>query len=89
VRSMRSSPAPPANEPAVMCSESVYWRCHRRLVSDAAELVRGVTVMHLGHDGRLSRHRLTEGVRRDGTLVAYDGGTVPIHQAVSTESISW
>lgn len=57
---------------AVMCSEAVYWRCHRRLVSDAAELQRGVEVQHLGHDGRLSRHRMTDGVRRDGALVAYD-----------------
>ncbi len=57
---------------AVMCSEAVYWRCHRRLISDAAELVRGVTVLHLGHDGRLSRHRPTEGVREEGGLLVYD-----------------
>ncbi|MCD6638979.1 MAG: DUF488 domain-containing protein, partial [Nocardioides sp.] len=25
---------------AVMCSESVWWRCHRRLVADAAVLLR-------------------------------------------------
>ena len=61
---------------AVMCSESVYWRCHRRLVSDGAQLVRGVDVEHLGHDGKLTPHRLTEGVRRDSDadLVTYDDG---------------
>ncbi len=29
---------------AVMCSESVWWRCHRRLVADVAVLGRGVPV---------------------------------------------
>jgi uncharacterized protein (DUF488 family) len=58
----------------VMCSETLWWRCHRRLVSDAAVLLHGVTVRHLGHDGRLGPHRPSEGARVvDGQLV-YDGG---------------
>ena len=36
----------------VMCSESVWWRCHRRLLADHLVLVRGVDVVHLMHDGR-------------------------------------
>lgn len=32
--------------PAIMCSEAVPWRCHRRLITDAL-LVRGVTVRHI------------------------------------------
>jgi uncharacterized protein (DUF488 family) len=63
---------------SVMCSESVYWRCHRRLISDAAVLGRSATVLHLGHDGRLSEHRLTEGVRFDDGLTIYDGGVAPL-----------
>jgi uncharacterized protein (DUF488 family) len=47
----------------VMCSESVWWRCHRRLVADAAVLARGVAVEHLMHDGRLVPHPLTAGAR--------------------------
>ena len=59
----------------VMCSESVWWRCHRRLVADFAELARGAAVQHLMHDGRLLPHRLSEGVRRrDDGLLVYDGG---------------
>jgi len=59
----------------VMCSESVWWRCHRRLVADAAELARGFAVEHLMHDGRLLPHRLTDGVRlTDDDRVRYDGG---------------
>ena len=60
---------------AVMCSESVYWRCHRRLIADAAELGRQVTVVHLGHDGRCQPHRLTEGVRAADQGVRYDVGS--------------
>lgn len=63
------------NRAAVMCSESVYWRCHRRLIADAAVIGRGATVLHLGHDGRLSPHQLTEGVRSAGGRPVYDLGT--------------
>jgi uncharacterized protein (DUF488 family) len=59
---------------AVMCSEAVYWRCHRRLIADAAEIERDVVVRHLGHDRSLARHRLTDGVRGDGNLLLYDSG---------------
>lgn len=64
---------------AVLCAESVWWRCHRRLLADAAELVGGATVRHLMHDGRLMPHRVTEGARRAGDHVVYDvGGDVPL-----------
>ena len=53
---------------AVMCSESVWWRCHRRLVADVAVLGRGVPVTHLMPDGRLAPHRPS-----DGAVVAGDG----------------
>lgn len=64
---------------AVLCAESVWWRCHRRLLADAAELVGEATVRHLMHDGRLVPHRVTEGARRAGDHVVYDvGGDVPL-----------
>jgi uncharacterized protein (DUF488 family) len=46
---------------AVMCSESVWWRCHRRLIADVAVLGRGVPVTHLMPDGRLTPHRPSDG----------------------------
>jgi uncharacterized protein (DUF488 family) len=59
---------------AVMCSESVWWRCHRRLVADHVTLLTEVPLRHLFHDGRLAEHRPTDVVRvEDGRLV-YDGG---------------
>ncbi len=50
---------------AVMCSESVWWRCHRRLIADVAVLGRGVPVIHLRPDGRLTEHRPSEGAVLD------------------------
>jgi uncharacterized protein (DUF488 family) len=59
----------------VMCAETLWWRCHRRLIADAATLLGSAEVQHLGHDGRLGPHRLTEGVRVDDERrVVYDGG---------------
>ncbi|HEX5596815.1 MAG TPA: DUF488 domain-containing protein, partial [Micromonosporaceae bacterium] len=56
---------------AIMCSESVWWRCHRRLIADVVTLGWGVPVWHLMPDGRLSPHRPAAGarVRSDGLLV--------------------
>ncbi|MGA8533744.1 MAG: DUF488 domain-containing protein [Candidatus Tumulicola sp.] len=55
---------------AIMCSETLWWRCHRRLISDAALLLHGVPVQHLMHDGKLRPHIPTAGVRTtaEGTL---------------------
>jgi uncharacterized protein (DUF488 family) len=60
---------------AIMCSETLWWRCHRRLIADALVLVHGVEVCHLMHAGPPQPHRLTDGVRLlpDG-VVQYDGG---------------
>ncbi|HEX3550928.1 MAG TPA: DUF488 domain-containing protein [Candidatus Elarobacter sp.] len=56
---------------AVMCSETVWWRCHRRLIADAATLLHDVDVVHLVA-GMPQSHRPTRGVRvADGVLV-YD-----------------
>jgi len=63
-----------ASTTTVMCAESLWWRCHRRLISDFAVLMRGAAVVHLLHDGTLSPHRLTEGVRQDDGLLVYDVG---------------
>jgi uncharacterized protein (DUF488 family) len=60
---------------AAMCSESLWWKCHRRLVADAAVLGRGATVLHLGHDRRLAPHAVTSGARvTPSGLLAYDAG---------------
>ncbi|MGV0794378.1 DUF488 domain-containing protein [Mycolicibacterium sp. XJ1819] len=56
---------------AMMCSESVWWRCHRRIVADVAVVKFSVQVCHLMHDGRLVEHEPSEGarIRADGQIV--------------------
>ena len=49
---------------AVMCAETLWWRCHRRLIADAATLA-GVDVVHLMDVGKTQLHRLHESVRPD------------------------
>ncbi len=62
------------NAVAIMCAESVWWRCHRRLLADHLVLVSGVPVEHLFHDGRLVEHQPTAEARRAGDHVIYDVG---------------
>jgi uncharacterized protein (DUF488 family) len=56
---------------AVMCSESVWWRCHRRLIADVVTVGGGKEVLHLMPSGELRPHRPAEGARRrqDGLVV--------------------
>jgi uncharacterized protein (DUF488 family) len=68
----------PPDTTAIMCSESVWWRCHRRLIADHLVLVRELDVVHLMHDGRRTPHGVTDGARRDGDHVAYDVGATPV-----------
>jgi uncharacterized protein (DUF488 family) len=60
-----------AGRTAMMCSEALWWRCHRRLVADRL-VAGGDFVWHLSADGRSSRHELTAfaNVGPDG-LVTY------------------
>jgi uncharacterized protein (DUF488 family) len=64
-----------AGRVAIMCSESSWRRCHRRLVADFAQVARGVPVRHLAHDTTLEDHQPSEGLRlREDGLIIYDGG---------------
>src|SRR6185437_12729727 len=45
---------------AIMCSEAVWWRCHRRLIADNL-LARGETVLHIMGSYRLETAQLTPG----------------------------
>jgi uncharacterized protein (DUF488 family) len=63
---------------AVMCAESVWWRCHRRLLADHLVLVEGCPVEHLMHDGRRVPHPLTPGARPVGDAVLYGEPQLPL-----------
>ncbi len=61
-------------ELAIMCSETLWWRCHRRLIADALVLLHGAEVRHLMHDGSLQRAPPDAGVRRvSKATLRYDG----------------
>jgi uncharacterized protein (DUF488 family) len=55
---------------AFMCSEAVWWRCHRRIVADHL-IARGETVFHIMGKHRLEPAHLTAGavVQPDGEVV--------------------
>lgn len=42
----------------MMCAEGLWWRCHRRLISDALT-ARGWEVVHIAPDGATGLHELT------------------------------
>jgi uncharacterized protein (DUF488 family) len=54
----------------IMCAEAVFWRCHRRLVSDFL-LIQGVAVQHIMPTGELRPHELTAGAVMEGGKVTY------------------
>ena len=59
-----------ASRTAIMCSETVWWRCHRRLIADAAVLLRETPVRHIIGDAA-KPHLLTGGVRVEEGLLRY------------------
>jgi uncharacterized protein (DUF488 family) len=54
---------------AIMCSEAVWWRCHRRIVTDYL-LQRGETVFHLMDPDKVEPAKMTGSARpqKDGTI---------------------
>jgi len=57
---------------AIMCAESVPWRCHRSLVADALT-ARGVEVKHIMTATTANPHKLTPFAAVEGVRVTYPG----------------
>jgi uncharacterized protein (DUF488 family) len=57
---------------AMMCSEAVPWRCHRRLIADAL-LVRGWEVMDILSARRVEPRALTDFARVESGVLTYPG----------------
>jgi uncharacterized protein (DUF488 family) len=55
---------------AVMCAESLPWRCHRSLIADAL-LVRGFKVEHIMNNKKSLKHALTPWIKVEGTKITY------------------
>lgn len=55
---------------ALMCAESVPWRCHRSLIADAL-VVRGFQVEHIMNSKKILVHTLTPWAKAEGTHLTY------------------
>lgn len=54
---------------AIMCSEAVWWRCHRSMISDYLK-VEGWKVLHIMNMNKVEEHPFTQPARQiDGKLV--------------------
>ncbi len=56
---------------AYMCSEGLWWRCHRRIISDHL-VVRGWMVRHIMPAGKLTDHTLPDFARIEAGRLIYD-----------------
>ena len=58
------------HRPAIMCAETLWWRCHRRIITDYL-LADGNKVVHILGPGKTEPGRLTEAAmpQADGTLL--------------------
>lgn len=66
-----------AERTAVMCAETRWWRCHRRMISDAL-VAAGCEVRHLLREGEVEPHRMHPAARLDeGGHLVYDVGAQP------------
>ena len=53
-----------------VCTEALFWRCHRQLVSDALT-IRGHRIGHIFDAEKVEHHRLTKFSRVEGTRLTY------------------
>ena len=62
---------------AFMCAETLWWRCHRRMLSDRLT-IDGWDVVHLLAIGKSEPHRLWDVARLVNGRLVYDGGAVAL-----------
>ena len=57
---------------AIMCSEALWWRCHRSLISDYLK-VKGFDVVHIIGVGKSEPHPFTSAARVVDGELSYRG----------------
>jgi uncharacterized protein (DUF488 family) len=55
---------------AIMCAEVLWWRCHRRLISDVLTSL-GITVEHIMGDEKVERHKIAPPAHIVGGAISY------------------
>ena len=58
---------------AILCSEAVWWRCHRALIADDLK-ASGARVLHLIGHGKISEHPYTAAASVEGGVLSYGLG---------------
>lgn len=76
VRSLQALIALPGSC-AVMCAESLPWRCHRSLIADAL-LARGIPVAHIMSATTANPHKMTSFAHVEGTQLTYPAETLEL-----------
>jgi uncharacterized protein (DUF488 family) len=71
---------------ALMCAETLPWRCHRSLIADAL-LARGWQVFEILSEKEARPHVLPRFARLDGTRVVYEGGELPLERERADPSL--
>jgi len=54
----------------IMCAETLFWKCHRRLLSDYL-VAQDIIAQHILDSGKLQQHRLTLEAQIEGDHVLY------------------
>lgn len=74
-----------AKTTAYMCSEAVWWRCHRSLISDYLK-AKGWQVMHIMSVDKLQEHPYTAAARIKNNKVFYTEDTLFDNNSKTDES---
>jgi uncharacterized protein (DUF488 family) len=68
---------------AIMCSEALWWRCHRRIIADYL-LAAGETVFHLVGPGQVEPAHINEAARlQPSGILTYPAGPMSESSALS------
>jgi uncharacterized protein (DUF488 family) len=60
-----------ASRTAIMCSEAVWWRCHRSMIADSLKAM-GVHVFHILGMKKVQEHPYTSAARLVGGRLSYE-----------------
>jgi|SRR6185437_11699119 len=60
---------------AIMCSEAVWWRCHRSMISDYLKSI-GVEVLHILSHGKIEPHPYTSPAKIINGKFSYEGNNL-------------
>ena len=63
-----------AGRTAIMCSEAVWWRCHRSMIADYLKAI-GVHVFHIMGTKKVQEHPYTSAAQMVCGLLSYQGPT--------------